>query len=265
MNIYIYMRKYEKGNKKRNEDFDKPLGQLPPVIKNKYAIETIEIFNKGYYKNSKGETINVKEMIDKSIEGTILYQPDTLRKIPNEGNNSGKIEITEEYSLDASQRIVKEGILNPVCLNFASARNPGGGFCGLNEAQEENICRSSALYLTENKFLEMYKFNRQNKTLLYSDYMIYSPNVPVWRNTKYELLDEPYCISFITSPAVNCSNRNTLEEIKSTMFIRCKKIIETAIENNCKGMILGSFGCGVFKNKPEDVAEYFRNILYDIG
>lgn len=50
---------------------------------------------------------------------------------------------------------------------------------------------------------EMYEYNRKLNTGLYSDYMIYSPDVPVFRDDEGMLLRKPYMISFVTSPAVN--------------------------------------------------------------
>ena len=35
---------------------------------------------------------------------------------------------------------------NLICLNFASARNPGGGFLNGSQAQEESIARATGLY-----------------------------------------------------------------------------------------------------------------------
>lgn len=47
------------------------------------------------------------------------------------------------------------------------------------------------------------------------------------------------------------------------MYKRCKKILEVAIVNNSKGIVLGAFGCGIFKNRCEDVVDYFKKLLYD--
>ncbi len=111
----------------------------------------------------------------------------------------------------------------------------------MNEAQEENLCRCSSLYWTLIQHQEMYKFNRMQKSLLYSDYMIFSPDVPVFRNTKYELLEKPFLVSFISAPACNCSRKdkdNSEWDVKNTMINRCMKILESAVENNCKGMVV---------------------------
>ena len=240
-----------------------PIGSLPPVVKHKAAEETIKIVNEGFYINSKEEKVDVKEMVQNAIDKSFLITLDHVSALPEEKTGKGEIEITKEFSLDACERMVKEGIEKPVCLNFASARNPGGGFCGPNEAQEENLCRCSALYFTQIKHPQMYEYNRKNKTLLYSDMMIFSPDVPVWKNTKYQLLDNPYCISFITAPACNASRRIPLEELRPAMYHRCELILKLAIENGCKGIILGAYGCGVFKNKVEDVAGYFKDLLID--
>lgn len=256
---------------KPNKEKDKPLGQLPPVIKNKIALETIKIVTEGKYINSNNKTVDIKEQIDKANKGSILYKPNHIYNISdfsqsNSLSSDNIVEVTQEYSLEACQRLYSMKILNPSCLSFASARNPGGGFCGMNEAQEENLCRSSSLYWTLINHLDMYKFNRKNSSLLYSDYIIYSPNVPVFRDTKYNLLNEPYFISFISSPAVNCSMKNLeVNDIKKVMYERIKKIIRVAVINGSRGIVLGAFGCGVFKNNTKDVADYFYRVIYKEG
>lgn len=254
-------------NARRSDDQEVPVGTLPQHIKNVYAFETVKICKEGFYTNKKGEKKDVSDMVKRAIESSIVVKPDQEFKLPGDDQKNGKgiIEVTREFSLEACQRLVKQGIVNPVCLNFASARNPGGGFCGLNEAQEENLCRSSALFFTQIQHPEMYQFNREGKSLLYSDYMIYSPLVPVWRNTKYDLLDDPYCISFISAPACNASRGAAIDELRSAMYKRCKKILDLALANGSKGIILGAYGCGVFKNNAEDVAGYFKRLLIDEG
>ena len=45
------------------------------------------------------------------------------------------------------------------------------------------------------------------------------------------------------------------------MIKRIKKILIATAKNNQKNIILGAYGCGVFKNNPTDVANYFKTIL----
>jgi len=44
--------------------------------------------------------------------------------------------------------VTEQGCDKTLCLNFASAKNAGGGFLGGSQAQEESLARSSALYAT---------------------------------------------------------------------------------------------------------------------
>lgn len=73
---------------------------------------------------------------------------------------------------------------------------------------------------------KMYEYNKKIKTCLYSDYMIFSPDVPVIKDDLGNLLDEPYLVSFITAPAVNAGvvmqreRKENIEKIPQVMVNR---------------------------------------------
>ncbi len=248
-------------------------------IRVKVALETLKILEAGLYTNHQGTTVDIKEDLKIAIDNTILYKPDSFENIENEiekirnEKESKKpiVEITDETTISAARRlVVDEGFDKAVCLNFASAKNPGGGFLSGSQAQEESLARSSGLYPCISQMKEMYDYNRGIKTCLYSDYMIYSPKVPVFRDDNNRLLKEAFLISFITAPAVNAGvvrerEKGNIEKIHSVMISRIKKILLIAALNNNRAIVLGAYGCGVFKNKTEDVAEYFRKVLHEDG
>ncbi|CQR55704.1 TIGR02452 family protein [Paenibacillus riograndensis] len=243
------------------------------------ARETLDILEKGNYTGPAGRMVDIAGDVNACISGTRLYAPDELPQLitaarSRMGEASGRraeLAVTGESTLEAAYRlVVKEGKVQTVCLNFASAKNPGGGFLGGSQAQEESLARASALYPAISQKDEMYKYNRSRKTCLYSHYMIHSPQVPVIRDSQDQLLAEPYCVSFITAPAVNAGvvrEREPQEvgHIKTVMLERIRYILAVAAGNGHETIVLGAFGCGVFRNNPAEVAGWFKQVLLDEG
>lgn len=172
-----------------------------------------------------------------------------------------------ETTLEATRRLWQEGE-RVLALNFASAKNPGGGFLSGSQAQEESLARASGIYICLTGWEQMYVANRQCGTCLYTDHMIYSPDVPVFRDSEDRLLESPYRISFVTAPAVNAGavRRNEPENvglIESAMKSRIEMVLSVAMLARYDTLVLGAWGCGVFGNAPDNVARWFAGHLID--
>src|SRR5439155_4311485 len=111
------------------------------------------------------------------------------------------VEVVNETTLAGIARVLADGNGPVAALNFASAKNPGGGFLNGSQAQEESLARSSALHASLLRAWELYARHRASPSLLYSDAMVWSPGCPIFRDDEGRLLDEPRLVSFITSPA----------------------------------------------------------------
>jgi uncharacterized protein (TIGR02452 family) len=180
------------------------------------------------------------------------------------GDRPTRFEVKNESTLAAARRLVEAG-QRPAALNFASAKHPGGGFLGGARAQEESLARASALYATI-QGNPMYDFHKAQSDALYSDYAIYSPDVPVFRDDEGALLPKPYLCSFITCPAVNAKvalerDRGRRREIREAMDVRIRKVLAIAASHGHEALVLGAWGCGVFGNDSQEVAELFHSAL----
>ena len=112
----------------------------------------------------------------------------------------------------------------------------------------------------------MYEFNRENPINTYSDYMLFSPYVVVFRDAEKGLLEKPFVVSVVSVPAPNRSagaRFETDESIKEVLLRRMRRLIVCAIRHGHKNLVLGAWGCGVFRNDPHQVASCFRQVLID--
>ncbi|MFT6334827.1 MAG: hypothetical protein ACJATI_001573 [Halioglobus sp.] len=235
------------------------------------ADETLEIMEKRYFTNSVGSEISIDKQLQDSILGTICYSPNMSDKLLDIERIKGdrletKISVTSESTLDCVRRLKREGKERVLCLNFASARNPGGGFLGGSQAQEESIARASGLYPSLLGCTEYYETNRKQKSCFYTDYMIYTPQTPIFKKENGENMDQLICASVITAPAVNSGvvvhrEPERIKEIETVMTRRISKVLSISYANNHKVLVLGAWGCGVFRNDPIDMARYFREVI----
>lgn len=232
------------------------------------AADTISILERGQYTSPSGRVVQIKHDLERAVTGTKLYTPDELHRLQplNEKRFEMVLEFTPESTLEAAARLSREREDTVMCLNFASAKNPGGGFLGGAQAQEESLARSSGLYPCLTSQPAFYEFHRRQHDLLYSDHMIYSPDVPVFRDDAGTLLETPYLAAFITSPAPNAgaieSNQpQSLEQIPDVLERRAAKILTLAERHKRVRLVLGAWGCGVFRNDPATVAQAFATHL----
>lgn len=162
------------------------------------AQQTEQIVAAGGYRTADGREISVAAETAAARAGTRLFGPEPVRISPFPPVDT-VLEVTGESSLEAARRLT-----GPVAvLNFASARNPGGGFLNGAQAQEEALCRASALYTCLLEARGFYDHHRAHRDPFYTDRVIHSPAVPVFRDDRGRLLDEPYTAGFLTAAAPN--------------------------------------------------------------
>jgi uncharacterized protein (TIGR02452 family) len=175
------------------------------------------------------------------------------------------INVVNMDTFQVCERMVNKKKLNPLVLNFASAKRPGGGVEMGAMAQEEELFRRSSYSKCINKSLYPMK----------EDEFIATNNVTIFKDIHYGYLRKPFqcgCIAIaaITNPSLPYSKKN-----KQLMSDKIKTIFHYAVANSHDSLVLGAFGCGVYKNDPTIIAElflqhqneykkYFRCIIYSV-
>jgi uncharacterized protein (TIGR02452 family) len=226
------------------------------------ARDTIEVVTSGRYTTRRGKKVAVRHLVEAAMNGTVSYPPDAPLPTVVAAGRPTAFEVVNDTTLAAARRLVADGFA-PAALNFASARHPGGGFLNGARAQEESLCRASALYYCINGNA-MYR-HHAHADAYYSNYALYSPAVPVFKGDDGEPLDEPYACAFVTSPAVNAGALRAADRdpdrVRKEMEQRVEKVLAVMAGHGHDAAVLGAWGCGVFENDPEMVADLFARAL----
>ncbi len=131
------------------------------------AVVNEQIADQGNYRTATGDDVSILDQLEAARAGTVSYTPahlDELVRNPAPGPGAPHLEVTAEGSIQAARRLhythARVGV-----LNFASARNPGGGYLRGARAQEEDLCRSALLYTCLTQAPDYYAAHRRSQAL----------------------------------------------------------------------------------------------------
>lgn len=205
------------------------------------------------YQNTKelGEKINIIPTSKKlNIDDNIIC---------NDSNNNFNCNIIVEPldTVSALQKYYLNG--KTLVLNMASAKRAGGGVEKGSIAQEECLFRCSNLY---NIPQDLYPLG-------ISEY-VYTKDISFVKDFKYDKLIYPIMCDVISIPAYNLNTTHyfpsvDLSDYEKNTILKIETMLKQAYVNGCENIILGAWGCGVFKNDPIFIANSFKNIINEIG
>lgn len=231
-----------------------------------------QICAQGWYALDDGTRVDLGDQFDTSLRDTLLMDSTmwmVIEQVARERclsrDSLGTVQVTSESTLAALRRLcVDEGRRNVAALNFASARNPGGGYRNGASAQEESLARASGLVRSLEHCMTYYEQNRRENSLLYTDHAIWSPSVPFFATDDGTLLPQPYTAGVITMPAPNAGAMHSEADLLGvipTFRRRIHAVLALAVVQRVEHLILGAWGCGAFGNQPDLVAKLFRDAL----
>jgi uncharacterized protein (TIGR02452 family) len=213
----------------------------------------------GRYVTKAGQEVVWRDDVQAACAAKQSIAPDaTLPDAVRSAFTETRVQVTNETTLGASRRLVADG-LRPLALNFANGIHPGGGFLGGARAQEEVLCRSSALHQT---LIDgrMYQKHRKRPQPDSTDWAIYSPDVPVFRIDDGTALPHPWLLSFITCAAPYAPDIGQ-PRAGDLLQKRIQRVLAIARAFGHVTLVLGAWGCGAFENDPYRTARDFRQAL----
>ena len=188
---------------------------------------------------------------DKTVEScrtNKIYKEEFVSNVPRR-NEYSDIIVESGTTFAAARKYLHIG--KTAVLNFANPENPGGGVQYGAMAQEECLCRSSNLYpclCDKNVFKDYYEYHRNLKNTFYSDRLIYTKNITVFKddNDIPQILPEHmwFTVDVITCAAPYIAKRKYTNSSALLLLFksRIKNIFEAARDNKADVIVLGAFG-----------------------
>lgn len=213
----------------------------------------------GFYATDGGARVEIRPWVEEARAARLSIPPGA--SLPAAGPRrfaETRVGVANETTMGAARRLVAGG-QHAVLLNFANGVIPGGGFLGGARAQEEVLCRSSALYVT----LEgdpMYEAHRRQGDDASSDWVILSSDVPFFRTDDGTTLDAPWRASVLTC-AAPIATRVGQPLSGDLLGARIRRVLAAAEAYGYEALVLGAWGCGAFGNDPLRTARDFGEAL----
>ena len=213
----------------------------------------------GVYPAASGQTVEWRTAVARACAAKRSIPPeDALPSPTRRAAQQTQVQVANETTLAAGRRLVESGE-RVLALNFANGVRPGGGFLTGARAQEEVLCRSSALYATLDGD-PMYAAHAARPQPDSTDWAILSPDVPVFRDDSGTALDVPWPLSILTCAAPYAP---TIGQPRAGDLLarRIQRVLAIARAYDYSALVLGAWGCGAFHHDPARTARDFRAVL----
>lgn len=208
-------------------------------------------------------TQNYAQQIQYAINHTHIYSEYATFENIQDQVNKGIMKVINQTTSKAIIEARKKYPNKTICaLNFASFKNPGGGFYNGAMAQEEALCHDSFLYNVLIKYVDDYYTNNRKDLnhSLYYNRALYSKDILFFDESK-----NSYQTDILTCAAPNYREAMrqgiSLEKNQQILKSRSQYILNIATQEQVNILILGAWGCGVFGQDPYTMASIFKELL----
>jgi uncharacterized protein (TIGR02452 family) len=232
--------------------------ELSRDVASALGFSALHACQEGRYENAAGSLVDLTARVDAARAAKVCLPPDA--PLPETGPRrftEMTITVANETTMSAARRLAEAGH-STLALNFANGVSPGGGFLHGALAQEEVLCRSSALFLTLDGD-PMYEAHRRRSDHASSDWAILSPDVPFFRTDDGTPVEAPWCVAVITCAAPIADG--TVSDPAGLLRQRIHRVLAIAEAYRYDALVLGAWGCGAFRNDPAITARDFRDAL----
>lgn len=209
----------------------------------------------------------------RAIQHSVVI-PANRREVAYIGSIDTKIMVTPNDTVAEIFAVPKDKDI--AVLNFGSYKNPGGQYLLGSVAQEEFLCHHSNLYEVLCGHQAVW-YEPHQKTLnrgMYTGDAIWSERITFFNYTDpaqvaagadSEIEHRQVGVLTMAAPnrkvAIEYQNVD-VDQYNQVLFDRLYRVLQNMYTCNPKGVIiLGAFGCGVFRNDPVLIARYFKNII----
>jgi uncharacterized protein (TIGR02452 family) len=232
---------------------------LPRHLAAALGRSAVDAAREGSYATREGVRVIWRDAVQAACDAKESIPPETsLPDIAPGPILQTSVHVTNETTFGAARRLVAKGG-RPLALNFANGIHPGGGFLSGSRAQEEVLCRSSALHATLVGD-PMYAAHAGRDLPDSTDWAIHSPDVPVFRRDDGTELPEPWLLSMLTC-AAPYAPRVGQPRSRELLRQRIHRVLAIARSGGYRELVLGAWGCGAFGNDPRHTAQDFRRAL----
>ena len=205
-----------------------------------------------------------KELVAKrdlhpKVEGFNPYDPSIVERVEweietEESYDPNKIHFEKMDTISAAIKYARPYYFSPSIdfLVFASSKHYGGGIWNGAKAQEEDIFLCT----------DLFELKEQVEKDYYPLKGTLSVNCHIVCDKNFTPLDREIPARAFFAAAPNMNKKMNDPKLDVDFYSRMLCLTDATLDHSTETtLVIGAWGCGVFKNDPEEVAKLFKKIM----